>query len=109
MESASVLSHLLSRATSAAQIPSLLHLYNTTRLDRTTQVIRESKKMGDIWNMFSGPLQEERDRVLLHEHPGAGFPNMLGDPYFQPWLWGYKPKEEAENAWQKWRRTEKMK
>ena len=102
MESASILSHLLSCATSAAQVPSLLRLYNVIRRDRTKQVIRASKKMGDIWHMANGPLQEERDRTLLYEQPTAGWPNMLADPYFQQWLWGYEPKKEAERAWRKW-------
>lgn len=101
MESASVLAHLLTRATSPSQILSILRLYNASRRDRTTKVIQASKKMGNIWHMANGPLQEERDRVLLNEVPTAGFPSMLNDPFFQPWLWGYDAKEDAERIWDK--------
>lgn len=52
--------------------------------------------------MASGPLQEERDRVLREELPSAGWPNMLGDPFFQGWLWGFDAREEAERAWRGW-------
>ncbi|KAL8787320.1 MAG: hypothetical protein Q9195_007815 [Heterodermia aff. obscurata] len=83
LESACVLSRLLAHATSPEEVPPLLRLYNDLRRDRVQHVIRASRKMGDIWHMANGPLQEERDRVLREEEPTAGWPNMLADPFFQ--------------------------
>ena len=55
--------------------------------------------MGEIWHMPNGALQIERDRQLLDEIPSAGYPNMLADPFFQVWLWGFNAKESAKNTY----------
>ena len=99
-ESASVLANLLSKAKAVAQIPALLKLYSSMRQSRTSHVIRASKKLGVAWTLPNGPLQAERDRVLREERPPCvGYPHVLEDPFFQPWLWGFDAKKAAEEAW----------
>ena len=87
LESASVLSYLLSSATHPSQIPELLYLNNSLRQPRVRRIIEASKRAGEMWMLPDGPLQVERDRVFL-EKKGEGYPNMLEDPEFQEWLWG---------------------
>lgn len=53
--------------------------------------------MHDIWQLLDGPEQEERDRRLLEDEPGEGFPNLLADPVFQRWLWGFDAKRDAQD------------
>lgn len=99
-ESALVLATLLSKATRSTQILDLLQLYYSVCQPRAAQVIRASKKTGDIWTMPDGPLQAERDRLFLTEMPpSTGYPNPLEDPFFQSWLWGFSAQKAAEEAW----------
>ena len=55
--------------------------------------------MEDIWHLPNGALQADRDRRLMNEVPTVGYPNMLADPFFQAWLWGFDAKVEVENMW----------
>ena len=98
-ESASALSKLFAKAEQPSQVPDLLSFYISIRQPRTSHVRRASKKMEDIWHMPKGRLQMERDRHLMNEVPTAGYPNMLGDPFFQAWLWGFDAKEEVGKLW----------
>ena len=99
-ESALTLAILLSKATQSTQIPNLLQLYHSIREPRVAQVVRASKKTGEIWTMPDGPLQTERDRQFRTEiPPSIGYPNPLEDPFLQSWLWGFDVKKAAEAAW----------
>lgn len=99
-ESASVLAILLSKATRSTEIPDLLQLYYSICQPRAAQVVRASKKTGDIWTMPDGPLQMERDRQFLTENPPSiGYPNPMEDPFFQSWLWGFGARKAAEESW----------
>ena len=77
----------------------MLHLYAAIRQPRTSHVIRASRKMGDTYEMPNGPLQVERDRQYGEDVPSVGYPNMLRDPFFQLWLWGFDARKDAEDAW----------
>ncbi|KAL2037776.1 hypothetical protein N7G274_009501 [Stereocaulon virgatum] len=98
-ESASTLANLLAKAKQPSQILGLLGLYNSARQSRTNHVRRASKRMEDVWHLPNGALQVDRDRRLMNEIPTAGYPNMLADPFFQAWLWGFDAKAEVENMW----------
>lgn len=50
--------------------------------------------------MEDGPEQEERDRILLHEKPGRGFPFLFADPELQRDLFAYDVGKEVERAWE---------
>lgn len=95
-ESAAVLSHLLTEARTASDIPHLLRVYDSVRRPRTTLVIRASKRTGEVWQLPDGSLQVDRDRQFLEDvPPGVGYPNMLDDPVFQQWLFGFDAGESV--------------
>lgn len=48
--------------------------------------------------MHDGPLQAERDRLLVGNKRTAGFPFMLEDPTFQQWLWSYDSRDEVRKV-----------
>lgn len=104
LESASVLSHLLGRARKheRGRIRAALGVYERPSKERTGRIISASLENGRVWQLPDGPAQEERDRQLLEggERPGAGFPNMLADPAFQQWLWGFDAAKAAGEAWE---------
>lgn len=89
MESAAVLAGLVETATEENQIPELLRRYNAMREPRTSHIIKSSKRQGEIFYMPDGPLQVERDRLMVENERAAGFPFMLADPVLQEWLWSY--------------------
>ncbi|KUI59747.1 3-hydroxybenzoate 6-hydroxylase [Cytospora mali] len=100
LESVSVLATLLAKASHGKQVRDSLELYQRLRKERTGHIIRASLKNGEIWQLPNGPLKDERDRVFLHETPSAGFPNLLADPFFQSWLWGFDAHKTADEAWE---------
>ena len=80
----------------------MLALYERMRMPRARNVKRRSKYMHDICQLTDGPTQRERDRVLLEEEPGDGFPNPWADPGYQTWMWGFNARDEAECEWKKY-------
>ncbi|KAI1209080.1 FAD/NAD(P)-binding domain-containing protein [Annulohypoxylon truncatum] len=101
LESASVLAHLLGKSQSLTEINDALEIFHRLRKERVGHVLRASMKNGRVWQMADGPLKDERDKELVTENdnPTAGYPNLLADPFFQPWLWGFDAKEAADEAW----------
>lgn len=99
LESISVLAHLLGKTQTSEQVAQCLQIYQKIRKERTGHVNRATLKNGRYWQMPDGPQKEERDRELMNDIPTAGFPNLLADPFFQQWLWGFDASEAAEQAW----------
>ena len=98
MEDAAMLGRLFALSEHPAQIPDLLTIYEHIRRPRTMEVKRRSKEMRATHGFPDGPLQEERDRQMALE-PFEGYPNAWADPVFQKWLWGYDAVQEADKAW----------
>ncbi|KAG9252369.1 uncharacterized protein F5Z01DRAFT_690559 [Emericellopsis atlantica] len=98
LESALTLVHVLKNARGHAQIGAALGVYETLRKERSARIIRASLKNGRLWQLPNGPLQQERDRELLNDTPSAGFPNLLADPFFQEWLWGFDATKAVDEA-----------
>ncbi|PSR80434.1 hypothetical protein BD289DRAFT_338634, partial [Coniella lustricola] len=99
LESMAVLAKLLAQAQNGGQVDDCLAIYERLRKERAFAINRAGLKNGAIWQLPNGPLQEERDRILVSEQPTAGFPNLLADPFFQPWLWGFDAARQADEAW----------
>ena len=96
----SVLAGLLAQANQRSDIPMALDLYEEVRRPRTDIVDRVTQKMSHVWLLPDGELQRERDRALLHERPPLpGYPQILEDPFFQPWLYGFDGRRTADEAW----------
>ena len=101
LESGYVLSCLLSKVESLAQLPFILRLYASARQPRTRRAKQRSLQMRNTCQLPGGPAQRERDRVFKEEKPGLGFPNPWADPEFQQWMWGFDARAETERAWQR--------
>ena len=103
MEDGAVLGALFERIERPSQIGDLLTIYERLRKDRTTRVVKSSTALRDIFHMVDGARQQERDRQLTKHEPFEGYPNRWADPIFQPWLFGYDPYKEVEQAWKRYK------
>ena len=93
-ESALVLSSLLSEAKTRETVPVLLRKWEERRMPRMTHVYEATMKTGRYWMMMD--CTELEQRVRRFEDGGtaaAGHPNMLRDPDFQQWLFGWDATE----------------
>jgi len=99
VEDGAVLGALFEKVQEKSQLPDLLLIYEAIRKARTTQVVKGSTSLRDIFHMNDGPQQQERDRQLLEQEPFEGFPNRWADPVFQSFLFGYDAYVEAYRAW----------
>ena len=100
MEDGGVLGGLLGKIRSKKDISRVLALYEQLRRPRCSAVVLGSTKQQDIFHMRDGPAQEERDRIMLNQHPPKpGHPNQWADPVMQEFLYGYDADDEVEKAW----------
>src|SRR5882762_2074428 len=80
VEDGAVLGALFEKVQEKSQLPDLLVIYEAIRKARTTQVVKGSTSLRDIFHMHDGPQQQERDRQLSEQEPFEGFPNRWADP-----------------------------
>jgi salicylate hydroxylase len=100
VEDGAVLGGLLGKIRSKNDIPRVLALYEHLRRPRTSTVVFASTEQRRIFHMHDGPEQEERDRIMLTQHPPErGHPNQWADPKMQEFLFGYDAELEVEQAW----------
>jgi salicylate hydroxylase len=101
VEDGAVLGELFSKITHRDQLPDILSIYEKLRKPRTTEVVKGSTALRDVFHMHDGPRQQERDRQLteFQEDPFVGFPNRWRDPVFQEWLFGYDVQTVVGEAW----------
>lgn len=78
----------------------ILKIYEKLRKERTAKVVQKSADFRVIFHMEDGPLQQERDRVLLDDKPSEGFPFLFADPSIQDFLFGYNVTGEVDHAWE---------
>jgi salicylate hydroxylase len=100
VEDGAVLGGLLGKIRSKNDVPRVLALYEQLRRPRTSAVVLGSTKQQSIFHLHDGPEQEERDRIMLSQHPPQrGHPNQWADPVMQEFLFGYDADEEVDRAW----------
>lgn len=100
LESISVLAYLLGKAKSSGDFPKCLSLYQQMRKERVGHVSRASRKSGRLWQLPDGAARDERDQELLSSQPPTvGYPNLLADPFFQSWLWGFDARRAVDDVW----------
>jgi len=100
VEDGGVLGGLLAKIRSRNDVPRVLALYEQLRRPRTSAVVLGSTKQRHIFHMHDGPEQEERDRIMLNQHPPEpGHPNQWADPVMQEFLFGYDADVEVDKAW----------
>jgi 2-polyprenyl-6-methoxyphenol hydroxylase-like FAD-dependent oxidoreductase len=102
VEDGAVLGGLLGKIRSRRDIPRVLALYEQLRRPRTSAVVLGSTKQREVFHMRDGPLQEERDMVMLGQRPPqVGHPIQWADPVMQEYLFGYDADEEVDKAWER--------
>jgi salicylate hydroxylase len=100
VEDGGVLGGLLGKIRSKNDVPRVLALYEQLRRPRTSAVVLGSTKQRHIFHLPDGPEQEERDRIMLSQHPSKPcHPNQWADPVMQEFLFGYDADEEVERSW----------
>ncbi|KAI0387829.1 FAD binding domain-containing protein [Hypomontagnella monticulosa] len=109
LESVAVLAYLLGKPTNREQVSDCLNIYQSLRKERMGHLNRATLKNGRIWQLPDGPLKDERDREFLNDIPSAGYPNLIADPFFQDWLWGFDASKVADDAWLAYQRGRKEK
>lgn len=98
---AQALTHLASRA----DLPGVLSIFETVRIERTSQMQEASLLNGQLWHFPDGPLQQARDAAMVPETQGVTFshsPNQWSDPATQMWCYGYDSEREIDEAFKKW-------
>jgi salicylate hydroxylase len=105
VEDAMVIAECLADAKDTQDVPSLLHLYEELRKDRTRIITDGARANVDIWHLPDGPEQEVRDNKLISATNDPGeevaevesqrHPNSWNDPTFQPWLFGFDAVADA--------------
>ena len=94
-----MLARMMAKTKTDEQRRECMEMYQRVRKERTGHINRATLKNGRNWQMADGPLKEERDREFLEDTPSVGYPNLLADPFFQEWLWGFDAAAAAEKAW----------
>ena len=72
-EDAAVRGTLFVKVQHKSQLPDILSISERLRKPRTTAVRIRNSAMRDPFEFVDGPLQQERDRQLLHQKPFDGF------------------------------------
>ncbi|OTB09299.1 hypothetical protein M426DRAFT_70635 [Hypoxylon sp. CI-4A] len=103
LEDGAVLGRLLKYVTSRDKLAPALEMYQQLRKERGEGIAKESLGQRDSFHLPDGPLQEQRDAVLLssfEKEPTPHFPSRWTCPTVQPWLWGYDAVAEADRAFE---------
>lgn len=100
VEDAAVLTQLISKIESKAELHDALNVYEQIRKPRASRVVETSTKMGqEVYHLHDGPQQEQRDKEML-TRPIVTNPFVWADPYFQKWLFSYDAYAEADKGWE---------
>ncbi|KAF2751899.1 FAD/NAD(P)-binding domain-containing protein [Sporormia fimetaria CBS 119925] len=105
VEDGCALAEVLSRLTSATQLPSALKVWEEERLLRTAQMQEASLVNGRLWHFADGPAQRARDEAMRGDvsvDGGNGVsPNQWSDGATRQWVYGYDAEWEVREAWEK--------
>ena len=96
MEEGASLAEALSHATSTADLPRVLGVFERVRAKRSGQMQQASLINGTLWHFADGPEQEARDLAMRPEVLGQPFqesPNQWSDPVTADWAYGYDAVE----------------
>ena len=103
VEDAAALAEAIDLVGSTKELPEALHVWETVRIKRTSQMQEASLINGKLWHFADGPLQRARDEAMRPEVEGKQFmssPNQWSDPTTQRWCYGYDAELEIRQAWE---------
>jgi salicylate hydroxylase len=104
VEDGAALAEAIDQISDVGDLPEALHLWETVRTLRTSQMQEASLINGRLWHFPDGPSQQARDEAMLPEVEGKHFvtsANQWSDPTTQRWCYGYDAELEIRSAWAK--------
>ncbi|KAJ9615640.1 hypothetical protein H2200_001715 [Cladophialophora chaetospira] len=102
VEDAAALAEAIDQAGTVKDLPEVLHVWETVRIKRTSEMQEASLINGKLWHFADGPFQRARDEAMRPEVEGKQFvtsPNQWSDPTTQRWCYGYDAEWEIKQAW----------
>lgn len=103
VEDAAALAEAIDLVDDAADLPEALHLWESVRILRTSQMQEASLINGKLWHFPDGPEQRARDASTRAEVEGRQYTtsaNQWSDPTTQRWCYGYDAEAEVKKAWE---------
>jgi salicylate hydroxylase len=110
VEDGAALAEAIDQVADVKDLPEALHIWETVRIKRTSQMQEASLINGKIWHFADGKLQRARDDAMRPEVEGKQFmssPNQWSDPTTQRWCYGYDAEWEIRQVWDKRKTTSK--
>jgi salicylate hydroxylase len=104
VEDGAALAESLSHISSRDQLLQALKIFETERIERSSQMQEASLLNGKLWHFADGPEQRARDEGMRLEVEGKHFlssSNQWGDPVTQNWAYGYDAEEAIVKAWRR--------
>ncbi|KAB5523029.1 hypothetical protein GE09DRAFT_1065478 [Coniochaeta sp. 2T2.1] len=101
VEDGAALAEALAHASSQADVPRALAVFDRVRRKRAGQMQEASLVNGKIWHFDDGPEQAARDEAMRPEVEGRFFAesaNQWSDPVTQAWAYGYDAEEDVRVA-----------
>lgn len=101
VEDAGALAEALNLIVGSVSLSETLELWESERLQRTSQMQRASLINGKLWHFADGPEQQARDNAMRPEVEGRHFissPNQWSDPVTQRWCYGYDAEQAIEDS-----------
>jgi salicylate hydroxylase len=111
VEDAAALAEAIDQVDSTEDLTTALHVWQTVRIKRTSQMQEASLINGRLWHFADGPLQRARDEAMRPEVEGKQFvssPNQWSDPTTQRWCYSYDAEWEVRKAWENRKSPEVM-
>ena len=102
VEDAVAMTECLARASTVADIPRMMKLFELIRKNRCERISDGARNSGEIWHLPDGPEQRERDsriksgsKTKVQSSDGEN-PNTWSDRKFQPWMFGFNAYEDVK-------------
>ena len=102
VEDGAALAEALHQMESREEMQMALKVFETERLNRSSQMQDASMLNGKLWHYADGPIQKARDEAMRPEVEGRHFissPNQWSDPVTQWWCYGYNAEEAVAKLW----------
>jgi len=102
VEDAAALAEAIDQVDSIDDLPAALKVWESVRIQRSSQMQEASLVNGKLWHFADGPEQQARDAAMRPEVEGRQFtksPNQWSDPTTQRWCYGYDAERVVREAW----------
>jgi salicylate hydroxylase len=98
IEDASAIGTILSHLNHIDDLPDLLQVYHSARMNRVHTIQRGSWTNRFFIHMGKGPMLDMRTKIFaVGDYNGS--PNLMANTLFTDWLYSYDAAAEAEKEW----------